>query len=36
MAMGPQLDDEKKESLAGRFMNWWRGGGKKNEQSNNS
>jgi len=35
MTMGPGMqDEEKKESLAGRFMNWWRGG--KNEQSNNS
>jgi hypothetical protein len=36
MTMGPGMqDEEKKESLAGRFMNWWRGGGK-NEQSTNS
>jgi len=33
--MPTQFEDDKKESIAGRIMNWFRGG-KKNEQSNNS
>lgn len=36
MNMGPYpMEEENKESLAGRFINWLRGG-KKNEQPNNS
>jgi hypothetical protein len=35
MSMMPnQFEDDKKESVVGRVMNFFRGGGKKNEQSN--
>lgn len=33
--MPTQFEDDQRESIAGRIINWFRGG-KKNEQSNNS